>query len=120
MDRLPSKFLDRGPRVERHYGHLHWDLGGTTKFIDDDRRESRKSRWCDHWVYDDLRWPVPAGFAALGPVRGLEARTPISYDEMLPGAHDQAARLEDMDVKPCRGSLCFPTVRGSVSNFPGT
>src|SRR5882672_10777823 len=82
-DRLPSKYLDRGPRVERHYGYLDWDTGGKMEFVDDDRRESAKSRWCDHWVYDDLRWPVPAGYAALGPTRGLEAMTPISYDEML-------------------------------------
>ena len=109
-DRLPAKYRDRGPRVERHYGYLDWDTGGKNEFVDDDRRESPKSRWCDHWVYDDLRWPVAAGYAALGPTKGLEAMTPISYDEMLPGAHDQTARLADMDLNHVEASLCFPTV----------
>lgn len=112
QDRLPARFKDRGPRVERHYGYLDWDTGGKMDFVYDDKRESPKSRWCDHWVYDDLRWPVPAGFAALGPVHelGLEAMTPISYDEMLEGAHNQTARLADMDANHVEASMCFPTV----------
>ena len=79
-------------------------------FVDDDDKSNPKSRWCDHWVYDDLRWPLPAGFASVGPVRELEAMTPVSYDEILPGCYDQAARLADMDLNHVEASLCFPTV----------
>ena len=110
MDRLPAKYRDRGPRVERHYGFMDWNTGGKMDFVDDDDKSNPRSRWCDHWVYDDLRWPVPAGYASVGPVRELEAMTPISYDEMLPGCYDQTARLADMDLNPVEASLCFPTV----------
>jgi predicted TIM-barrel fold metal-dependent hydrolase len=108
QDRLPAKFKDRGPRVERHFGRLDWNTGGRMDFVDTASDEPG-SRWSDHWVYDDLRWPVPAGFAAVGPVRDLEAMTPICYDDMLPGCHDQTARLADMDLNHVEASLCFPT-----------
>ena len=110
QERLPAKYRDRGPRVERHYGYLEWNTGGKMDFVDDDEKRNPKSRWCDHWVYDDLRWPLPAGYASVGPVRDLEAMTPVSYDEILPGCYDQAARLADMDLNHVEASLCFPTV----------
>jgi hypothetical protein len=69
QERLPAKYRDRGPRVERHYGYLEWNTGGKMDFVDDDNKSNPKSRWCDHWVYDDLRWPLPAGFASVGPVQ---------------------------------------------------
>src|SRR5581483_1473077 len=121
QDRLPARFRDRAPRVERHYGFLDWEAGGKVQFHDDPDRSSPRARWCDHWVYDDLRWPIPAGYAAVGPVRDLEAMTPITYDEMLHGCYNKAARIADMDLNQAvripdmvlnhvEASLCFPTV----------
>src|SRR5581483_10169930 len=55
QDRLPARFRDRAPRVERHYGFLDWEAGGKVQFHDDPDRSSPRARWCDHWVYDDPR-----------------------------------------------------------------
>lgn len=57
-----------GPRVERRFGHLDATGGRIRGFVDDP--DSPLARWGDYWIYDDLVWPLTAGFAAIGPVRG--------------------------------------------------
>jgi len=66
------------------------------------------ARWCDLWLYDDLEWVFPAAMAAVGPLREVEASTPVAYDDMLPGCYDQAARLADMDANHVDAAICFP------------
>ena len=107
--RLPSKYADRAPRVERKKGLMRFDFdtGGVAKFVED--AADPEARWCDQWAYDDLRWPFAAAFAAVGPLRDVPATTAVSYDDMLPGCYDQAARLADMDTNHVEASMCFPT-----------
>jgi predicted TIM-barrel fold metal-dependent hydrolase len=107
--RLPAKYRDRAPRVERKKGFtkLDFDSGELAKFVEDS--DADEARWCDQWAYDDLRWPFAAGYAAIGPLREVPATTAISYDDMLPGCYDQAARLADMDSNHVEASMCFPT-----------
>jgi hypothetical protein len=107
--RLPGRYRDRGPRVERKKGYLRFDFdaGGVSKFVED--ADHPEARWCDEWRYDDHRWPFAAAFAAIGPLRDVSATTPVSYDDMLPGCYDQAARLADMDLNHVEASMCFPT-----------
>jgi hypothetical protein len=107
--RLPARYRERGPRVERKLGYLRFDFssGGVTTFVED--ADHPETRWCDQWAYDDYRWPFPAAFAAIGPLRDVAATTPVTYDDMLPGCYDQAARLADMDRNHVEASMCFPT-----------
>lgn len=107
--RLPAKYAARAPRVERKKGLMRFDFdsGGVAKFVEDP--DDPQARWCDQWAYDDLRWPFAAAFAAVGPLREVPATTAVSYDDMLPGCYDQAARLADMDANHVEASMCFPT-----------
>ena len=109
-DRIPAKYQDRCPRVERRYGYLDYDTGGKLDFIDDPGHQNPQSRPTDLWLYDDLIWPMLAGWAAVGPAAELESVTPITYEDMLPGCYKQAERLADMDLNHTEASLCFPTV----------
>lgn len=114
--RLPSRYRDRGPRVERKKGYTpsgraadgtEADAVAFGNFVADP--DHPEARWCDQWIYDDLRWPFTAGFAHIGELRELPATTPLSYDDIRPGCYDQAARLADMDANHVEASICFPT-----------
>ena len=63
----------------------------------------------DQWLYEDLTWPLIAGFASIGPIHDVPAHQPVTYDEILPGCFTQADRLVDMDANHTEAHLCFPT-----------
>jgi predicted TIM-barrel fold metal-dependent hydrolase len=106
-DRLPRKYVDRGPKLQRKFG--------TPKLAAADRvvleeGDGPKARWADVWTYEDLEFVM---FAGYGEARlkepGIEPRTPVTYDDFYPGCYEQAARLADMDLNHVEASLCFPT-----------
>jgi predicted TIM-barrel fold metal-dependent hydrolase len=106
-DRLPTKFLDRGPRVERKFGSPTYPVPDKMVL---DEGDGPNARWCDIWVYEDLRWPMYAGHAqarlrdpSLGPL------VPVTFDDFFPGCFEQPERLEDMDLNYVEAALCFPT-----------
>ncbi|MCC5951176.1 MAG: amidohydrolase, partial [Acidimicrobiia bacterium] len=103
-DRLPARYSDVGPRVERKRVK-NLAFNGTTYTFDlaDDGNEA------DFWVYEDLIMPHRRIIAAAGYPVDEVTLTPITYDEMRPGCYDQTARLEDMDVNWVEASLSFPT-----------
>jgi predicted TIM-barrel fold metal-dependent hydrolase len=106
QDRLPAKFKDRAPRVERRYGYVSIEPR-KQGFVEG---EGPGARWCDVWLYDDLVHPHTAGYAQSRLVDPtLTPLAPITMDEMLPGCYDQSARLIDMDANDVSASLCFPT-----------
>ncbi len=99
--RLPAKFRDRGPRVERKKVQLHWGNPFFTVDVPD-------GRWGDVWMYDDLVYPftrlsAQAGFAE-------QENTPITFDELRPGSWKQPERLADMAANYIDASLCYPNV----------
>jgi predicted TIM-barrel fold metal-dependent hydrolase len=104
QDRVPAKYRDRAPRMERRFGWLQPD----GKFVDGD---GPGARWCEPWLYDDLVAPITAGYAKARLVDpSLDPLAPISMDDdMLPGCYEQSARLADMDANDVEASLCFPT-----------
>jgi predicted TIM-barrel fold metal-dependent hydrolase len=110
QSRVPSKDRDRAPKVERHYGRIDWDMDGKSRFLDDPDKSSPDSGWCDHWVYDDMRWPIPAGFAGVTNEDADNGMVGTSYDEMREGCYDQKARIADMDLNGVEASLCFPSM----------
>jgi predicted TIM-barrel fold metal-dependent hydrolase len=108
QDRLSRADREHGPRVERRFGHLDWDTGGKMNLVEDPAGTDG-ARWCDVWAYEDFRWPLRAGWAAVGKLREVESVTPIVYEDMLPGCYEKGARLADMDRNHVEASLCFPT-----------
>jgi predicted TIM-barrel fold metal-dependent hydrolase len=105
LDRLPKKYLDRAPRLERVKGTITGSITGGQQIVPGGAND----QWADQWVYDDLTWPLVAGFASIGPVHDLPAEQPITYDQILPGCFTQADRLLDMDANHTEAALCFPT-----------
>jgi predicted TIM-barrel fold metal-dependent hydrolase len=103
--RLPKRFLEEGPRVERR--HIREDFsytGGRYNIIYQDTGIP-----CDCWVYGDLVVPHKRIVAAAGLPREDITMTVITYDDMPAGCYDQTARLKAMDENWTEASLSFPT-----------
>jgi predicted TIM-barrel fold metal-dependent hydrolase len=83
LDRLPSQYRDRAPRIER-------------------RPDGREV-----WRYEDQVVPI-----SPGTVRHLPGITPHSeaanFDEMRAGCYDPAQRLKEMDLDGVWAQVCFP------------
>ncbi|MGW0593735.1 amidohydrolase family protein [Streptosporangium sp. NPDC002607] len=92
LDRLPSKYKDVAPRIEK---------------VEDGN---------DWWIYEGEK----AGNFALNAVAGKHPKDygmdPRSYDDMLPGCHRIEDRIKDMDTEGVWAQLCFPNMGG----FAGT
>jgi predicted TIM-barrel fold metal-dependent hydrolase len=105
QERLPARFRDRGPRVERRKlkrgaGGVG---GGNMGFVED-----ADGQWCDVWLYDDLEYPFMTLMAAVGfDELGFDVTT---FDEIRPGCWKQPERLEDMDASHVEAAICFPNV----------
>ena len=102
-ERLPARFRDRGPRVERDRAIFNFE-GGVFSY----EKGVAGGEWCDWWLYDDLVYPLPKLSAAVG-FDHLDV-TPITFDEIRPGAWQQSERLVDMDANHVEASVCFPNV----------
>ena len=130
-DRLPAKYKDRGPRVERDTAKFHF-VGGVFSYekgVDD-------GEWCDCWLYDDLVYPFPKLSAAVGfaeprrharhlrrdPARLLEAgraagrhgRQPRRRVDLLP---EHAAALLRPDVPRARRQGARAPVRAGLQRL---
>jgi hypothetical protein len=100
-DRLPKKFLDRAPRVERDTAKFSFE-GGVFSY----EKGVEGGELCDWWLYDDLVYPFPKLSAALD-FEELDV-TPVTYDEIRPGCWIQKDRLLDMTANHVEASICFP------------
>src|SRR3954447_17341944 len=99
--RLPKKYLDRGPRVERDSAVFHFE-GGNFTF----EKGVEGGEPCDWWLYDDLVYPFPKLSAAVG-FPELDV-TPTTFDEIRPGCWIKSERIADMDANHTEASVCFP------------
>ena len=105
QERLPARFRDRGPRIERR--KLKRSAGGVgggnMGFVEDS-----DGTWCDVWLYEDLEYPFMTLMAAVGfDELGFDVTT---FDEIRPGCWKQPERLEDMDASHVEAAICFPNV----------
>jgi predicted TIM-barrel fold metal-dependent hydrolase len=100
-DRLPKRYLDRAPRVERDTARFHFE-GGVFSY----EKGVEGGELCDWWLYDDLVYPFPKLSAALD-FEDLDV-TPVTFDEIRPGCWKQPERLEDMTANHVEASICFP------------
>jgi predicted TIM-barrel fold metal-dependent hydrolase len=116
QDRLPKKWLDKGPRVERGlWGDFR--LKGGAKYGQEQIADGQPG---DYWVYEDEVIYVHKRFVTI-PLSATEGgdvtkfdrtqmvMTAITYDEMRPGCYERDARVEDMELNWVDGSLAFPT-----------
>jgi len=83
QDRVPAKYRDVAPRIERD---------GKDEF----------------WAYEDERLPT-AGLSAVAGKQEEFSPEPVTYDDMRPGCYDPTARLEDMNRAGLIASLSFPS-----------
>ena len=103
VERLPTKYKDRGPRVERDRAIFNFE-GGIFSY----EKGVRDGEECDWWIYDDLVYPFPKLSAAVG-FDTLDV-TPVTFDQIRPGCWKQKERLEDMDANHVEASVNFPNV----------
>jgi predicted TIM-barrel fold metal-dependent hydrolase len=83
--RLPLKYRDIGPRVERtDKGH-------------------------DVWAYEDARWSVPGVGAVIGKDKDDWSIAPANYDEIHPSCYDPVERVKTMNVAGILAETNFPT-----------
>jgi predicted TIM-barrel fold metal-dependent hydrolase len=103
---LPAKYRERGPRVERQRGQVRYlrRRQAFKQFAEPD-----EGRWADVWVFDGMAMPLVGGLASAGTDKVAADNAPMLFDEMRPGAFQQADRLSDMDLNHTEASLNFPT-----------
>src|SRR5688572_3974016 len=84
LDRLPSKYHDRAPRMARG------DRGAV-------------------WQYEDMISPTSGLSVAAGKEKEAFSPNAVSFDEMRPGAYDPVERVKDMDRAGILASVSFPS-----------
>ena len=97
-DRLPRALAETGPRVVREQC-TYRDAAG-----------SERNTVADVWLYEDDRVPITQIHASAGVPRAELDGRPITFDDILPGCYEPAARLADMDRDNVEVSLCFPNL----------
>jgi predicted TIM-barrel fold metal-dependent hydrolase len=103
-DRLPKRYADVGPRIERMPLADLTMIGGQYQVT-----PGGDGPPVDFWHYEDLLMPHRRIIAAAGYEPDEIGLTGITYDDMRPGCYEQKGRLEDMDTGHVEASLCFPT-----------
>lgn len=115
VDRLPTAYRDKGPRVERKRLGRVDRTGNGVRIVEDPA-----GTWCDVWFYEDMVVPMTAGITSVGAIRKYVHSTPVTYDDILPGCFEQKGRLADMDLNHMEASICFPQLPGFCGqNFMG-
>ncbi len=102
-DRIPEKYHDRCPRIERDKAKFKFE-GGVFSY----EKGVEDGDWCDWWLYDDLVYPFPKLSAAVG-FDDLRLE-PVTFDDISPGAWIQKDRLLAMEQNHVDASICFPNV----------
>jgi predicted TIM-barrel fold metal-dependent hydrolase len=102
--RLPAKYRDVGPRVERHPQGQVW-RDPVTEFPVE--MPGTSGPMVDYWHYEDS-WTSIKGYLHSAGDPELVRPTGMTFEQMRPGCYDASARLADMDANHTEGSLCFP------------
>jgi predicted TIM-barrel fold metal-dependent hydrolase len=92
-DRVPARWRDDAPRVER----------------DDDGNEV--------WLFDGQRHGQIGLNAVAGRPRDEWSMDPVRFDEMRLGCYEPDARVDDMDLDGVAASVCYPSL---IAGFAGT
>jgi predicted TIM-barrel fold metal-dependent hydrolase len=87
-DRLPERFRDQAPRVER------------------------KPDGSDVWTFDGSVIPNIGLNAVAGRPKEEYGIEPTAFEEIRPGCYDVDERIKDMNAGGVLGSMCFPSFPG--------
>jgi predicted TIM-barrel fold metal-dependent hydrolase len=90
--RVPQRFVDRAPRIE--------------SFPEGDA-----------WVLEGVDDPINFGMNACAGLAPEDMTAWKRFDEIRPGGHDPAARLEEMDEDAVDAEVVYPTPRLSQAVF---
>jgi predicted TIM-barrel fold metal-dependent hydrolase len=96
-DRLPSRFIEPGPRIIEQVmteGHPPAEV----------------------WQWEGRIYPYIGLNAVAGKKPQDYGAEPVRYSDMLPGCYDPVSRVRDMDIDGVQAALCFP----SFPRFAGT
>ncbi|MET0704738.1 MAG: amidohydrolase family protein [Mycobacterium sp.] len=96
-DRLPSRYLDTGPRI-------------VEKVMTEGHPPAQV------WQWEGRIYPYIGLNAVAGKKPEEFGAEPVRYDDMLPGCYDPVSRIRDMDIDGVHAALCFP----SFPKFAGT
>ncbi len=103
-DRLPRKYLDVAPRIERHHlEHMSFEGAQHSFSI------GSEGPLVDFWRYEDKLIPHRRVVVAVTFEKDALDFSGVTYDEMRPGCYEPKARLADMDMAHVEASMCFPT-----------
>jgi predicted TIM-barrel fold metal-dependent hydrolase len=104
--RLPARYRDVWPRVQRIKGILKGELGAYS-FVQSDEEGAY---WADAWFYEDTVTPMTRGLAVSGyEADERQGADGVTFETMLPGCFTQSDRLLDMDTNYTDVMMCFPT-----------
>jgi predicted TIM-barrel fold metal-dependent hydrolase len=110
-DRLPSKFLEAGPKI------IEKEMPLTTHPGDGDKSlKEGGTRLAQVWEYEGRIYPYIGLNAVAGKKPEEYGVEPTRYSDMLPGCYDPHARVLDMDIDGVQAGLSFP----SFPRFAGT
>jgi predicted TIM-barrel fold metal-dependent hydrolase len=105
QDRLPARYREAGPRLERRTARVEWVEKGKSKLVEDGGPGTCE---VDVWIYEGRTHPMVRGGAHCG-YADEDALAPVTYDRILPGAYIQSERLAALDTNHTDASLSFPT-----------
>jgi uncharacterized protein len=86
VDRVPERFRDLVPRIER------FEQG-------------------DAWVMEGVKDPINFGLNAAATVPRAERKPWVRFEDIPAGGHDPSVRLEEMDVDMVDAAVLYPTPR---------
>lgn len=92
INRVPSKFKDVVPRMER------MEKG-------------------DAWVYEGFKEPINFGLNVCAGNEPENMKPWVNFDEIRAGGYDPKARLEEQDRDGISGEVMYPTPRLSVAMY---
>jgi len=92
LERLPARFRDRAPRMQR------FDEG-------------------DAWIFDGVDAPINFGLNAAAGIPSTDFNPWVRWEDIRPGGHDPKARLEEMDADRVDAAILYPTPRISHAVF---
>jgi predicted TIM-barrel fold metal-dependent hydrolase len=110
-DRLPSKFLEAGPKIIEKEMPLTIHPGDGDQSL-----EKHGTRLAQVWEYEGRIYPYIGLNAVAGKKPEEYGVEPTRYSDMLPGCYDPHARVLDMEIDGVQAGLSFP----SFPRFAGT